>query len=218
MNKVAGLLLAAGTSSRMGIPKQLLPLGGLTLLDLVLEQALRSQLDLVALVLGFRSREIRQALSVDPRHPKLKVVLNDRYLEGISSSIIAGLSAVEDDYDHAMVILGDMPYVTSGLINILLRRYLASGFPLGAVKLKTKRSHPVIISRLFYPDVHRLQGDEGARDLFARYADRICWVESEKEDVDLDIDTAGDYLRLRETFGKEAADAPLPPGGRHRKN
>ena len=203
MNKVAGLLLAAGTSSRMGKPKQLLPIGGLTLLDCVLEQALRSDLDLVTLVLGFSAQEIGRTLRVDPHHPKLKVVQNDRYQEGISSSIIAGLSAVEDEYDHVMVILGDMPYVTSRLINLLLRRYLESPFPLGAVKVKTKRSHPVIISRHFYPDLHLLQGDAGARDLFAKYADRICWVESEKEDADLDIDTAGDYRQLKKSLGEE---------------
>ncbi|MCJ7595943.1 MAG: nucleotidyltransferase family protein [Desulfobacterales bacterium] len=203
MNKVAGLLLAAGTSSRMGKPKQLLPIGGLTLLDCVLEQALRSDLDLVTLVLGFSAQEIRQTLRVDPHHPKLKVVQNDRYQEGISSSIIAGLSAVEDEYDHVMVILGDMPYVTSRLINLLLRRYLESPFPLGAVKVKAKRSHPVIISRHFYPDLHLLQGDAGARDLFAKAADRICWVESEKEDADLDIDTAADYRQLKKSLGEE---------------
>jgi len=203
VNKVAGLLLAAGTSSRMGKPKQLLPIGGLTLLDRVLEQALRSDLDLVTLVLGFSAKEIKQTLTVDPHHPKLKVVQNDRYQEGISSSIIAGLSAMEDEYDHVMVILGDMPYVTSRLINLLLRRYLESRLPLGAVKVKAKRSHPVIISRHFYPDLHLLQGDAGARDLFAKYADQICWVESEKEDADLDIDTAGDYRQLKKSLGEE---------------
>lgn len=203
MNKVAGLLLAAGTSSRMGQPKQLLPVGGLGLLDRVLEQALASDLDLVTLVLGFKAREIGQALRTDLGHPKLKVVQNPRYREGISSSIIAGLRAVEDKYDHLMVILGDMPYVTSGLINLLLHRYLASHHPLGAVSIKQERSHPVIISRLFYPDLHLLRGDTGARSLFENHPDQVCLVEATGSYEDADIDTPEDYLKHKNLPGDE---------------
>jgi len=203
VNKVAGLLLAAGTSSRMGQPKQLLPMGGLGLLDRVLEQVLHSDLDLVTLVLGFKAREIRRGMRTDLGHPKLKVIQNTRYQEGISSSIIAGLSAVEDEYDHVMVILGDMPYVTSGLINLLLHRYLASHFPLGAIRIKEKRSHPAIIGRPFYPELHRLEGDMGARSLFEKHPDQVCLVEATESHEDMDIDTLEDYLKYKEALGDD---------------
>ena len=177
MSKVAGLLLAAGTSTRMGRPKQLLTTGGLSLLDRILAETFKSDLDLVVLVLGYRAREIIQGVTTDLRHPKLRLIQNNEYRDGISASIKAGLSGVEAEVDHAMIILADMPLITSSIINQLLQQYLPSGFPLGAIKTKRCRSHPVIISRRFYRELHQLRGDMGARELFLKYADQVFLVE-----------------------------------------
>lgn len=200
MNKVAGLLLAAGTSSRMGRPKQLIPVGGSSLLDRVLAETLRSDLDLVVLVLGYKAQEIRKGLKADLHHPKLTIVVNTHYGNGISSSILCGLRRIENDYDHMMTILGDMPFITSDLINLLLRQYLVSGLPLGAIKTKKGKSHPVIIGRRFYPDVHQLQGDVGARDLFARFPEDLCLVDPGETYQEMDIDTPEDYAQIKRSW------------------
>ena len=93
MNEVAGVLLAAGSSTRMGSPKQLLPAGIQNLLDRALTQALQSDLHCVVLVLGFKAREMEQSLgSINRQHPKLRIVFNEKYGEGLSTSVIAGLS------------------------------------------------------------------------------------------------------------------------------
>jgi len=197
---VAGLLLAAGTSARMGRPKQLLPVGGKRLLDIVLGETLRSDLDTVVLVLGHMADDITAGLSTDLHHPKLRIIENNRFREGISSSIIAGLSEVENACDHVMIILADMPHLTAGLINLLLYQYLESGLPLAGLKIENRRSHPVIISRKFYPDVHQLRGDVGARDLFLKYADQVCLVDAGESYDDMDIDTMADYLDLKKSF------------------
>ncbi|MEW6667605.1 MAG: nucleotidyltransferase family protein [Thermodesulfobacteriota bacterium] len=197
MKGVAGLLLAAGSSSRMGRPKQLLSLGRASLLDHVLRQALSSDLDRVVLILGHKAEEIREGLKTPLDQPKLTVLRNPEYEKGISSSLLCGLREVEDEYEHVMVILGDMPLITSDLINLLLRRYLASGLPLGAVQTKRGRSHPVVLGRRFYPDLHRLRGDLGARELFARFPDELCLVESGEAYPDTDIDTPEDYEAIR---------------------
>jgi molybdenum cofactor cytidylyltransferase len=194
---VAGLLLAAGSSSRMGRPKQLLPLGKAFLLDHVLGQALSSDLDRVVLILGHKAEEIREGLKTPVGHPKLTILQNTKYDQGISSSLLCGLRHVEDHYEHVMVILGDMPYITSDLINLLLRQYLASGLPLGAVQTKRGRSHPVILSRRFYPDLHQLRGDVGARELFALFPQDLCLVESGEAYHDMDVDTPEDYEAVR---------------------
>jgi molybdenum cofactor cytidylyltransferase len=203
VNKIAGLLLAAGISTRMGTPKQLLRVGSQTLLGRALEQALRSDLDLVALVLGFREQEIKENLTGVLQHPKLRIVENKNYGGGISTSIIAGLSAVEEHFDHVMIILADMPHVSSSLINLLIRRYIESRLPLGAILTKNGRSHPVVIGRRFYGAVHHLRGDTGGRELFVKYADQVCLVEPEENYQDVDIDTQEDYLKFKKSLGEE---------------
>jgi len=197
---VAGLVLAAGASARMGTPKQLLPVGDTLLIERVLAQALESMLDLVVLVLGFKAREIRERIRSNSLPSNLKIVENTKYTLGISSSITAGLSQVEGNYAHVMILLGDMPYITSGVINRLVSGYLGSGLPLGALKVRGKRSHPVIIGRPFFPALHRLTGDQGARDLFATHKDQVCLVDPGEDYDDMDIDTYEDYLKFKRTL------------------
>ena len=206
MEKVAGLLLAAGASTRMGRPKQLMPVSGSGLLDTVLREALRSDLDLVNLVLGHQADKIKKALRTDLRHPKLKITINTQYRDGISTSIRSGLLEVEVAYDHVMIILADMPRLTSNLINLLLHRYLESSFSLGALQTSTKRSHPVILGRQFYPALRQLRGDVGARDLFLAHTDQVLLVETGADFDDRDIDTMDDYLDLIEETEKESDD------------
>ena len=198
--RVAGIVLAAGASSRMGTPKQLLPVGADLLLERVLEQCLRSHLDLVVLVLGFKADEIRSRIRYGKDFSRFKIVKNPDFKRGISSSILTGLSFLEKDYDHVMILLGDMPRLTSGIINRLLSAYFESGRPLGALEVRGRRSHPVIIGRSFFPELHRLTGDQGARDLFISRRDQVCLVDPGREYDDSDIDTYEDYLKFKKTL------------------
>jgi molybdenum cofactor cytidylyltransferase len=198
--RVAGIILAAGTSTRMGKPKQLLPVHGQTLLGRLIDEALRSDLDKVILVLGHHAKEISAALENILRHPKLQVIENRRHKNGISTSITAGLSKAEEDHDHVMILLADMPHINAGLINFLLKRFLNSRLPLGAVRIKGKRSHPVIFNRKLYHELHQLNGDVGAKDLFLRYSSQVCLVEPAEFYDDMDIDTREDYIRYQESL------------------
>ena len=204
--KIAGLLLAAGESTRMGSPKQLLPVNGSNLLDIVLQQALRSDLDLVNLILGHKATEIRNTLKTDLQHPKLKISRNEHYKEGIGSSIRIGLSEVEADYDHVMIILSDMPRLTATLINLLIHLFFQSHLSLGALQINDRRTHPVIIGRKFYPELRRLRGDVGARDLFLRYPDQTLCVEMGGEYDDRDIDTLKDYQDFTREISKKSGE------------
>ncbi|MFZ7110946.1 MAG: nucleotidyltransferase family protein [Desulfatiglandales bacterium] len=203
MISVAGLILAAGTSTRMGSPKPLLTMRGSTLLNRILREALHSELERVVLVLGFEASRIRESLEFPLDVPKLTIVENPAYIKGMSSSIIAGLSQVEGSYDHVLIILADMPFITCDLINRFIRRYADSGLPLGAVTQGGKRSHPVIISRRFYQDLHALKGDEGARTLFSKQVNQLCLYEPEGTYNDMDIDTPEDYGSFLESLGKD---------------
>lgn len=196
----AGLVLAAGASTRMGKPKQLLTIFEESLLGRILNASLESDLDKVVLVLGHMAEEIRGAIGEILEHPKLRVIENRHYERGISSSLIAGLSEIEESHGHVMVLLADMPHIDTRLINLLLRQYLASRLAIGAVKIKNRRSHPVIFSRKIYPELRRLQGDRGARELFQKFRDKVMLVEPEGSYDDRDIDTLEDYVRFRESL------------------
>ena len=198
--KIAGLLLAAGSSTRMGSPKQLLDVQGVTLLERILNEALKSELDKIILILGHQSKEIKKALGQIIVHKKLRVIENPRYRQGISSSITTSLSEVEDNYDHVMILLADLPHVTSRLINLLIHRYLESRLPIGAIQVKSKRSHPVIFGRPLYNELRKLQGDMGARALFQKYGDRACLVEPDFFYDDMDIDTEEDYAEFQRSL------------------
>ncbi len=195
--KAAGLLLAAGASRRMGRPKQLLDLGGHTLLERALSAALASTLDRVVLVLGHEASLIRRALGSSLEHARLEVIENPDHAKGISTSIIAGLRAVEASHDHVVVLLADMPGINAALIDLLLERYLASGAALGSFRAAGRPSHPVVFGRRLYPELHRLQGDRGARHLFRRFHEQVCWVAPPEAYVDSDLDTPADYERFK---------------------
>ena len=193
---VAGILLAAGSSSRMGTPKQLLPVGGVPLAARTAAHALSSRLDSVVAVLGHRSREIETHLLRHCADPKLTVLDNRRWAEGISTSIIAGLSFVRERFDHAMILLGDMPHVPPSVIDLLIERYLDSGACMGAVVRGECRCHPVVFGREMYGHLQALRGDVGARALFDAFPQQVCLVTPDAPYDPRDIDTPDDYARL----------------------
>lgn len=195
--RTAGIVLAAGASSRMGREKQLLSVRGGTLLGRVLDACLASGLDEVALVLGHEAHRILESLARFRDRPRLKIVVNPRYAEGMSTSLIAGLGAVEASCDRVMIVLGDMPQVTAEMIDRLRLEVAASGCSLGAVAVQGRRSHPVVIGREHFGAVHALEGDRGARDLFRDHPDDLCLVDAAEGWEASDIDTPEDYERFR---------------------
>ncbi len=195
--RAAGLVLAAGAATRMGTLKQLLPFRNRPLLEVILRETLDSHLNKVILVLGHEASVIENSLTPILRHPKLKVIENRGYREGVSSSIITGLSQVEEEVDHVMILLADMPLISARVIDFLLQKYLHSGLPLGAISLHGKRSHPVIFSRSLYPELHKLTGDTGAKALFQKYKERVCLAEPDFFYEDKDVDTMEDYLEFK---------------------
>ncbi len=99
-----------------------------------------------------------------------------------------------------MVLLADMPHMDSLLINLLLQRYLDSPLPIGAIKIKKKRSHPVVFGRALYAELHRLTGDVGARALFEKYDHKVCFVEPKSPYDDRDIDTPEEYAEFQRSL------------------
>ncbi len=191
--RVAGIILAAGSSSRMGRPKQLLSFRESTVIECVADSALKSSLSKVVVVLGHREDEMRPLLA----ERDVTVVLNSDFKRGQSSSIQVGLDTVRHDVDAVLFLLGDQPLITPETIDCLLAAYAKSPGPIVMPLFNGKRGNPVLFDRQTFDRIDALSGDIGARVLFQEYADQIVEVPFHDPSVHFDIDTEQDYLLLK---------------------
>ncbi len=202
------MILAAGLSSRMGQPKQLLPWEGEPLLTHVVRQALAARVDPVVVVLGHRFGQIAQALLplVTSAPDRVRLQYNSSYLEGgQSSSVRAGLGALPATAAGVVVLLGDMPLVTADHIDALVARYEeirpARGERVVIVpRCGDRRGHPVLFGRGFWDDLIE-PGDQGARGVLHAHSEAVVEVPA-GEEVLLDLDTWEDYAGLTRAAGR----------------
>ena len=188
----AGIILAAGESTRFGHPKQLVRLAGRFLIEWALTAALGSNLDHVVLVLGCEHERIRRSLGSATADPKCEIVVNRNYRTGQSSSLRTGLLRVQHEFPSVMFLLGDQPLVDAALINLLLERYLESQKANCIPTHRGKRGNPVIFGSAFYPQLLRLSGDKGARGLITAHPDDVLAVEIAEPAAFHDIDRPED--------------------------
>jgi molybdenum cofactor cytidylyltransferase len=184
---VAAIILAAGRSTRMGGPNKLLAeLGGKTLVRIVTEQALASKAQSVIVVTGHQAEQVEKAL----QGLKVKFVRNPNFAEGLASSVKAGVAAVADAADGAVICLGDMPLISGRLIDQLIESFAPDRGHLIVVPVSdNKRGNPVLWSRRFFNELMTLDGDIGARHLIARHSEAVAEVPVEGFGAFLDIDT-----------------------------
>jgi molybdenum cofactor cytidylyltransferase len=193
----AGIILAAGMSTRIGRPKQLLPLKGKALISWVLEAALNSRLEEIILVLGHEHHTISEALGLTRRHPRLKMVVNRHYREGLSTSLRAGLRMVNPKYNSVMFLLADQPLIDSAVINKLLERFWRSKKEICVPVCEGRRRNPAIFSRCFFESLLNIKGDQGARSLIEDFPERVLAVPEKNCSFFYDIDTEDDLERLK---------------------
>uniref|UniRef100_UPI00056E019C NTP transferase domain-containing protein n=2 Tax=Nitrobacteraceae TaxID=41294 RepID=UPI00056E019C len=184
---VAAIVLAAGRSTRMGGPNKLLAeLDGKKLARIVAEQALASKASEVIVVTGHQAELVEQALD----GLKVKFVRNPDFAGGLASSVKAGISAVSDSVDGAVVCLGDMPLIDAKLIDRLIETFAPDRGHLIAVPVSEgRRGNPVLWSRRFFKELMTLDGDIGARHLITKHAEVVAEVPVEGNSAFLDIDT-----------------------------
>jgi molybdenum cofactor cytidylyltransferase len=190
--RVSAILLAAGSSSRMGQAKQLLPLGSSTVLAQTLAHTRAAAVDEVVLVLGSSAESIRHRLSLDG----VKVVVNPSYEQGMASSLRTGLSALDPQSAAALIILGDQPFTSPQTLDRIIQAYRDTGAPIVIPTWQGTRGNPVLLDRSLFSEALALQGDIGCRAIFSRHLEEILNVEVEENGVLLDIDDRADYERL----------------------
>ncbi len=193
--KVAAVVLAAGRSTRMGGPNKLVQeIAGQPLVRIAAEAALGSHARPVIVVTGHDRESVAKAVEgLDVR-----LVHNPDFAKGLSTSLKAGLAAVPEEVDAAVVCLADMPQVSSGLIDRLIAAFdPEKGAPIVAPVIDGQRGNPVLWSRRFFAELMTLDGDVGARHVLMRYPEAVAEVACEGEAALLDVDTPDALAQAR---------------------
>ena len=185
--RIAALVLAAGESRRMGDANKLtIPVDGTPMVARVVDALQQSRVQRVIVVTGHEPERIKEALA----DRVVELVHNPDYAEGIGSSVRAGVAALGDEVDGALVALADMPWVNTEVINRLIDVFTSDSEPsIFIPRFGGQRGNPVLWGAQHFPELLALAGDVGGKALFQRHASAICYVDVESANVNLDVDT-----------------------------
>lgn len=194
-----GVVLAAGQGTRFqGGFKLLMPFHDHAIIYHAVKAMLDSQLEPVLLVVGFEHENVLKTLGKLRDHPKLEIVHNERWQTGRASSVRAAIERLPENVPGALFLPGDMPLMTSTLIDRVAQRFLQTGklcFPLR----RGQKGHPTAFPRELLPQLHELEGETSGLAVVQEH-----WHEAEKIELEageeftqLDLDTEADYERLR---------------------
>jgi molybdenum cofactor cytidylyltransferase len=200
---IAGLVLAAGASSRFGGHKLLARIGGTPLVRGVVEQAVCCALDPVFVVVGREAEAVREALAGLP----VEIVQNPEFERGLSTSIRRGMAALPAEVEAVVILLADQPLPSPVVVTRLAEAFRTSERPIVVPLYAGERGNPVLFGASMFPELLRLTGDSGARGLIASDPARVEPVPFDFPPPP-DIDTPEDYQRL--LGGQpEGQDGPL---------
>jgi molybdenum cofactor cytidylyltransferase len=195
--QTAGIILAAGGSSRFGQPKIMLNWGGIPLIRKEAETALMAGLNPVIVVLGAVIEPAVSALA----DLAVQIVINEEWQAGQGQSVRAGTVALPSSVGSAVFLLADQPQVTVEVLQALIRQHQQTLSPILAPFVNGKRLNPVLFDRVTFNDLQQLQGDTGGRSLFSRYeVEFMPWYDNM---LALDIDTPEDYQKMLEMHQDE---------------
>jgi len=191
-SETAIVILAAGQSSRLGQPKQLLPFKGKSLLLHIIQTAKKVS-DQVFVVIGADSARIQSNI----KNSDVKIVINEEWEEGMASSIRRGLDVLKNeipDLKSVIFMVCDQPFVTSDLLENLIREKDLSGKNIVASSYSEISGTPVLFDESIFSELMELKGDIGARKIIVKSKDRLATIDFPLGSVDMD--TAEDYKKL----------------------
>jgi CTP:molybdopterin cytidylyltransferase MocA len=204
MSGVLGVVLAAGGSTRMGRPKQLAELDGRPLLAHVLAAAAGAPLDRVVVALGGAATEVLDRVELGRAEP----LVVEGWAAGMGHVLAATLAQAGEEWAAVVVLLGDQPLVPAAAVARVVEAWRAGAGPVVTATYGGRPGHPKLFDRRLRPDLLRLTGDTGARDLVAAQPGRVHQVEVGDLGSDADIDVEADLERvgrlLTTTNGRQA--------------
>lgn len=189
------MLLAAGSSSRLGKPKQLLFYKGISLLQHSFLAASGSVAKSLIIVTGANAELIKKELT----NPEVILAENKEWKKGMASSIRCGLKAllqIAPSTDAVILMVCDQPYINSKLLNDLLATQVESGWPIVTSQYENTPGPPALFHKIIFPELLALKGEAGARKIVEKHAHEMATVSFQKGSVD--IDTKEDYEALQQ--------------------
>jgi molybdenum cofactor cytidylyltransferase len=191
---IAGIILAAGESTRYGQPKQLLDWKGQPFVRAVAKTALQGGLSPVIVVTGANSEQIRSSVN----DLDVSIIYNEQWKSGQASSIKAGVNALvaspSPKVGGAIFLLADQPQLTASVLRALVEKHAEGLHPVVAPMVMDQRANPVLFDRATFPDLLTLEGDVGGRAVF--YKHRVEYLPWHDDRLLLDVDTPEMYERL----------------------
>ena len=208
----AAIILAAGSSSRMGggRHKLLLPLDDRPVLAHVIDATLASQARPIIVVLGHQSDQVRSQIKHYTIHHDITLVENTHYLQGMSTSLRIGIQTILTNgyrkgtlsyrVDSALIMLGDQPLITPRVIDTLITAYRTAGTPIVAPLYNGKRGSPVLFDKNLFAELIEVTGDEGGRTVLERHRQEVELIEVGDALANYDVDTWEAYQQVLEAW------------------
>ena len=193
--KISAIILAAGASTRMGGKnKLLLPYNNEPIISHVCRTVLNTRLNPVIVVTGFENIQVEKEL------PKeiARIVYNDDWEKGMASSISAGISALSEDIQGSMIVLGDMPLITKKTLDLLIGEFNHhQGGKIVYPLYGNLQANPVIFPRKYFREILTADGNRGCKKVLKKYSGNGIGVPVESDEVVLDCDTQDDYFLIK---------------------
>jgi len=187
------IILAAGNSSRLGKPKQLLTFRGTTLLEIVTRAAIESGCKPLVVVLGAYSSEI----SKQQQDPNINYIINDSWQEGISSSIAAGLTAImnqDQEVGQVIIAVSDQPFISSAVFLDLIKKQEETGKNMVTSSYAQTIGTPALFNKKYFDQLLSLTGNHGAKHILEQHPEDIASILFEAGKIDIDTETDYDNL------------------------
>lgn len=187
---MSAIVVAGGLSTRMGALKQLLPYGPHTVIEQIVSVLLQCSLDEIVVVTGHE----RQAIEANLADWSVRPVFNSNYRTGeMLSSIQSGLGALDSECHAALLVLGDQPQLEATVVRQLIEAHQTGLGRLIIPSFQMRRGHPIVIDRIYWPEILGLDSDKSLRDVISPHADEIYYVVVNSDSVLRDIDTPEQY-------------------------
>jgi molybdenum cofactor cytidylyltransferase len=190
MAEIWAIILAAGESKRMKVPKMLLTFHGKTMIEKVVENVAGSEVFRTLVVVGSFREEVSGAIS----STGVSICYNENYRNGMLSSVKFGFKNLPALYGAVIVFPGDQPFIEPDVINSLIKAYRATGKGIIIPVYRKKRGHPILISSKYRDAVDSLDENEGLRSLSLMFKEDVFEVKTSSPGILKDFDTKQDYL------------------------